>query len=221
MSGGKGSKAGTPQGGVISPLLANIYMNRFLRVFLERGKDREFAARLVAYADDFVILSRGHAEAALAWTRRVMSAIGLSLNETKTSIRKARQEHFDFLGYTFGPAWYWRDGRWYLAAKPSRKAIQRLKEKVRSILSSGNQQPWPVVVAALNRLLRGWSGYFSYGTCLSAHRAVDAYVYDRARHFLRRRHKVRTRGTRRFDAAKIFGELGVMRLQRAQVAARP
>jgi RNA-directed DNA polymerase len=104
MSGGKGSKAGTPQGGVISPLLANIYMNRFLRVFLERGKDREFAARLVAYADDFVILSRGRAQAALAWTRRVMSAIGLSLNETKTSIRNAREEHFDFLGYTFGPA---------------------------------------------------------------------------------------------------------------------
>jgi group II intron reverse transcriptase/maturase len=90
MTGGKGSRTGTPQGGVISPLLANIYMNRFLRVFLERGKDREFAARLVSYADDFVILSRGRAEAALAWTRRVMAAIGLSLNETKTCIRDAR-----------------------------------------------------------------------------------------------------------------------------------
>jgi len=84
MTGGKGSRMGTPQGGVISPLLANIYINRFLRVFVERGKHREFAARLVNYADDFVILSRGRAKEALEWTRRVMAAIGLSLNETKT-----------------------------------------------------------------------------------------------------------------------------------------
>ena len=96
MTGGKGSRMGTPQGGVISPLLANIYMNRFLRVFLERGKDREFVARLVNYADDFVILSRGKAEQALAWTRRVMAAIGLTLNETKTCIRNARKETLRF-----------------------------------------------------------------------------------------------------------------------------
>jgi len=220
MSGGKGSKAGTPQGGVISPLLANIYMNRFLRVFQERGKGREFAARLVAYADDFVILSRGRAEAALAWTRRVMTAIGLSLNEAKTSICNAREEHFDFLGYTFGPARYWKDGRWYLAAKPSRKAIRRLKEKVRFILRRGNQRPWPAVAAALNRLLTGWTNYFSYGTCSNARRETDHYVYDHARNFLRRRHKVRTRGTRRFSTERVFSELGVLRLQKARVATR-
>src|SRR4029453_1310758 len=98
MTGGKSSRRGTPQGGVISPLLANIYMNRFLRVFIERGKDREFAARLINYADDFVILSRGRAKEALEWTRRVMAAIGLSLNETKTCVRNGRKEHFDFLG---------------------------------------------------------------------------------------------------------------------------
>lgn len=221
MTGGKSSRMGTPQGGVISPLLANIYMNRFLRVFLERGKDREFAARLVNYADDFVILSRGMAEPALAWTRRVMTAIGLTLNETKTCIRNAREEHFDFLGYTFGPERYPKDGHWYLSAKPSKKSVGRVKEKVRSLLRPGNQSPWPTVARELNRMLRGWSNYFNHGTRYRAYRAVDNYVYERARHFLRRRHKVPTRGTRRFAAQRIFGELGVLRLRTVLLGALP
>jgi RNA-directed DNA polymerase len=221
MTGGKRSRMGTPQGGVISPLLANIYMNRFLRVFLERGKDREYSARLVSYADDFVILSRGKAEAALAWTRQVMGAIGLSLNETKTCVRNAREEHFDFLGYTFGPERYRKDGHWYLAAKPSKKAVQQLKAKVRVRLRSGNQKPKAEVVRDLNRLLRGWTNYFSYGTRLLAYRAVDNYVCERVRHFFRRRHKVPTRGTRRFQADTIFGELGVLRLRTVHVGTRP
>jgi len=213
MTGGKGSRMGTPQGGVISPLLANIYMNRFLRVFVERGKDREYAARLVSYADDFVILSRGRAKDALAWTRRVMAAIGLSLNETKTCIRNGREEHFDFLGYTFGPEWYIKTGRRYLAAKPSKKATQRLKKRVRELLGRGNTDPLPRVVQVTNRLLTGWANYFSYGSTYKSHKALDAYVYDRMRHFLRRRHKVPTRGTREFGGRRVFGSLGVISLR--------
>jgi RNA-directed DNA polymerase len=212
MTGGKGSRMGTPQGGVISPLLANIYINRFLRVFVERGKDREFAARLINYADDFVILSRGRAKEALEWTRRVMAAIGLSLNETKTCIRNGRLEKFDFLGYTFGPDRHRKDGRWYLAAKPSSKSVRRLKDKVREQLGPGNKDPLPAVVRALNRLLRGWAGYFSHGSTFVAYRSVDAHVYERMRNFLRRRHKVSTRGTRAFGWDRVFGTLGVFSL---------
>ena len=209
MTGGKGSRMGTPQGGVISPLLANIYMNRFLRVFVERGKDREFVARLVNYADDFVILSRGRAREALEWTRRVMTAIGLSLNETKTCIRNGRREHFDFLGYTFGPERLRKDGSWYLGAKPSKKSVRRLKEKVRAQLSPHNMKPLPVVVRALNRTLRGWANYYSHGSTFVVYRTVDAHVYERMRNFLRRRHKVPTRGIRVFGWDTIFGSLGV------------
>jgi RNA-directed DNA polymerase len=212
MTGGKGSRMGTPQGGVISPLLANIYMNRFLRVFVERGKDREFAARLVNYADDFVILSRGRAKEALEWTRRVMAAIGLSLNETKTCLRNGRKEHFDFLGYTFGPERNRKDGHWYLGAKPSKKAVRRLKEKVRAQLRSGNMDPLPDVVRALNRHLRGWANYFSHGSTFVAYRTIDSHVYERMRNFLRRRHKVSTRGTRVFGWNRVFGSLGVISL---------
>jgi RNA-directed DNA polymerase len=220
ITGGKSSRAGTPQGGVISPLLANIYMNRFLRVFVERGKDREYAARLVAYADDFVILSRGRAKEALAWTRRVIAAIGLSLNETKTCTRNGRKEHFDFLGYTFGPEHSYRSGRWYLGAKPSKKAVKRLKTKVRELLRRNNTDPLPDVIRATNRLLTGWANYFSYGSISKAYKVVDEHVYDRMRHFLRRRHKVPTRGTRTFSRDRVFGQLGVVRLtsQRGRIA---
>jgi RNA-directed DNA polymerase len=212
MTGGKGSRMGTPQGGVISPLLANIYMNRFLRVFVERGKDREFAARLVNYADDFVILSRGRAKEALQWTRRVMVAIGLSLNDTKTCVRNGRREHFDFLGYTFGPDRSRKDGRWHLSAKPSKKSVRRLKEKVRAQLRPGNMEPLPDVVRALNRLLRGWANYFSHGGTFVAYRSIDSHVYERMRNFLRRRHKLSTRGTRVFGWERVFGSLGVISL---------
>ena len=212
MTGGKGSRMGTPQGGVISPLLANIYINRFLRVFVERGKDREYAARLINYADDFVILSRGRAREALEWTRRIMARIGLSLNETKTCLRDGRREHFDFLGYTFGPERFRKDGHWYLSAKPSKKSVRRMKEAVWAQLRPGNMDPLPDVVRALNRALRGWANYFSYGSIFVVYRSVDAHVYERMRNFLRRRHKVPTRGTRAFGWERIFGSLGVLSL---------
>ena len=95
MSGGKGNTRGTPQGGVASPLLANIYMNRFLKYWRLTGCGEAFRANVIAYADDFVILSRGLAAEALAWTKAVMARLGLTLNEAKTSLRNARQEHLD------------------------------------------------------------------------------------------------------------------------------
>ncbi len=102
VSGGKGSSCGTPQGGVISPLLANLYMNRFLKYWRITGRGEVYQAQVVNYADDFVILSRSCAAEALNWTRSVITRIGLTLNEAKTSIKRGRTERFDFLGYTFG-----------------------------------------------------------------------------------------------------------------------
>src|ERR1700676_3740552 len=110
ISGGKGSTCGTPQGGVISPLLANLYMNRFLKYWRITGRSEVFRAEVVNYADDFVILSRGSAAEALDWTRSVMTRIGLTLNEAKTGIKQARRERFDFLGYSFGTHRLRKDG---------------------------------------------------------------------------------------------------------------
>jgi RNA-directed DNA polymerase len=161
MSGGKHSTCGTPQGGVISPLLANRYMNRFLRHWQRQGCGERWQAHVVNYADDFVILSRGHADEALAWTQQVMTKLGLTVNEAKTSVRDARKERFDFLGYSFGPHRYRKDGHWYLGASPSPKSVQRLKGRVADVLTSAPVAPWDEVRPRLNHLLRGWAGYFS------------------------------------------------------------
>src|SRR3954454_15411859 len=152
VSGGRRSRCGPPQGGVVSPMLANVYMNRFLKYWRLSGRSSAYQAYVISYADDFVILSRGHAEEALAWTRQVMARLGLALNEAKTSIRNARQESFDFLGYAFGPHRYRKDGHWYLGASPSKKSLLRLKERVGEILVPGNQAPWTEVRNQLNRL---------------------------------------------------------------------
>jgi RNA-directed DNA polymerase len=211
----------TVVGGVASPLLSVIYMNRFLKHWRLTGRGEAFRAHVISYADDFVILSRGRAAAALAWTRTVIAKLGLTLNEAKTSVKDARTERFDFLGYTFGPQRYRKDGHWYLGASPSKKSVQRIKTKVGDILVSGNKEPWPKVCHRLNRLLLGWSAYFGYGTRMPAYRAVDNHVYDRARAFLRKRHKVQGRGTRRFSDDQVFGALGVLRLRRVHLGPPP
>ena len=221
MHGGKGNACGTPQGGVISPLLANIYMNRFLRHWRLSGCNEAFRAHVVAYADDFVILSRGRANEALAWTKVVMTRLGLTLNEEKTSLKNARQERFDFLGYSFGPHYFGKNGKRYLGASPSKKSVQRFKATVCKLLVPGNHDPWPEVGDRLNRSLRGWFGYFSYGTYRRVHRGVDRYVYERVRDFLVRRHKVAGRGTRRFSTDIVYGELVLLRLERLPRTAPP
>ena len=217
MRGGKNGKYGTPQGGVASPLLANIYMNRFLKHWRLTGRGEAFRAHIVNYADDFVILSQQSATEALAWTKAVMAKLGLTLNEAKTAVKDARTERFDFLGYTFGPHCYQRNGNRYLGASPSAKSVKRVKLKVNEVLVPGNMQPWPNVRGQLNRLLRGWSAYFCYGSRGRAYKAVDHHVCGRVRHFLSRRHKVPNRGTRRFPHDAIYGGLGVLPLDYRRV----
>ena len=221
MSGGKDTTRGTPQGGVVSPLLSVIYMNRFLKHWCLTRRGEAFRAHVVSYADDFVILSRGHAAEALAWTKAVMTKLGLTLNEAKTSLKDARRESFDFLGYTLGPRHLPDGGRWYLAASPSKKSVQRLKAKISELLVPGNKGAWDEVRARLNRILRGWSAYFSYGALASAYEAVDRHAYDRARNFLRQRHKAHGRGVDRFSREHIYGELAVRCLRRERGRSPP
>jgi RNA-directed DNA polymerase len=214
MSGGKSSRYGTPQGGVVSPLLSVVSMNRFLKHGRLTGRGEALQAHVVSYADDFVILSRGCAQEALAWTKAVMTKLGLTLNEAKTSVRNARVESFDFLGYTLGPRRFPQGGRWYLGASPSKKSLRRIKTRISELLRPGNKGAWLEVRTRLNRLLGGWSAYFSYGALASAYEAVDRHVYDRVTSFLRKRHKAHGRGMNRFPREYVYEELGVLCLRR-------
>jgi RNA-directed DNA polymerase len=212
MEGGKTSRQGVPQGGVISPLIANLYINRFLKYWRQTGRGEACQAHVINYADDFVILSHGHAEEALAWTGRTMTRLGLTLNRTKTRLCDARTDRFDFLGYSFGLHRYRQTGSRYIGASPSSKSVQRLKDKVSAILVPGNMGRWDEVRDSLNRLMRGWCGYFSPGSHYVTDRVIEAYIYDRVRNFLVRRHKIPTR-TGPFTMTAVFGQLGVPRLR--------
>lgn len=213
LTGGRDNDRGTPQGGVISPLLANLYMNRMLKGWRQTGRGEQYRARIVNYADDFVILSRGKAKESLEWTRGVLRRLGLTLNEQKTSIRNARKEHFDFLGYTFGPHYSRRTGREYLGYSPSKKSVNRARRNVGEHLGTHNVAPWEEVRDRLNQKLKGWKAYFGLGSPWKAFEVLDEHVEERVRHFLRRRHKVQSQGTRQFSMKRIFGELGVFRLR--------
>ena len=197
LTGGKGwgncSARGLRKELVVSPLLANLYMNRMLK--------------------DFVILSRGKAAEALSWAQATLTRLGLTLNERKTSIRNAGKEQFDFLGYTFGPHFSRRTGREYIGCSPSKKSVNRIKEKVGEHLKPSNVGSWEEVRDRLNQKLRGWKAYFGFGSPTKAYEVLDEHVEERVRHFLRRRHKVSTQGAREFSRQRIYGELGVLRLQ--------
>jgi RNA-directed DNA polymerase len=209
-------------GGVISPLLANIYINRLLRHWRKTGVS-ERLGQIVSYADDFVIVcaSRRLAEESLALVSRWLEQLGLTIHPTKTRLCHAREEPFDFLGYTFGPVRHWQTGKRFISAQPSKKAQKRLKEKINTLLFRGNPTPWPELRTRLNRLLSGWAEYFSFGFTGQADNAIRWHVTERVRRFLCRRHKLRVNGTNRFGYAEIYGDLGVVDMHQTRLRRRP
>jgi len=125
------------------------------------------------YADDFVNLCRGRAPEALAEAERIISQLGLSLNRTKTRICNVYEEPFDFLGYSFAPRHRFGTGRKYVAAYPSVVSVHRLKVTLRKMV--GNHMSWiseEQLVGEVNRVLRGWTNYFSYGTLRKSYTGV-------------------------------------------------
>ena len=200
----------------------HIYINRLLRHWRKTGAS-ERLGQIVSYADDFVIVcaSRRQAEESLALVSHWLKKLGLAIHPTKTRLCHAREEPFDFLGYTFGPTRHWQTGRRFLSAWPSKKAQRRLKEKINALLFRGNPAPWPELQARLNRLLSGWAEYFSFGHTGQADEAIGWHVRARVRRFLCRRHKLRVRGTSRFGYVEVHEKMGVVDLHRRRLRRRP
>ena len=204
---------GTPQGGVISPLLANLYFRRFMLAWYHGGHARRLQAEVVNYADDFVILCReGMGEQAMATMRHLMSKLGLTVNEKKTRLVKLPDENFDFLGYTVG-RFYGLHGRPYWGTAPSKKSIKRLKERVHAETTSRwNSLPVSTRVEELNPVLRGWANYFSQGPVGRIYRDIDTYTARRIRVWLRRRSGKRGTGYRQYSDQYLYEKLGLIRL---------
>ena len=204
---------GTPQGAPISPLLANLYMRRFVLGWKTLGHEQRLQARIVNYADDFVICCRGTAEQAMLTMRDMMARIKLTVNEKKTKLCRVPAETFDFLGDTFGRCYSPKTGRAYLGTQPSRKKVQALCESLSeqtgrntTLLDS------TVIVDRLNRKLRGWANYFRLGPVSKAYRAVDSHVTNRLRQWLCAKHKEPGRGTTRFPDDYLYQTLRLIRL---------
>jgi RNA-directed DNA polymerase len=198
-------RQGTPQGGVISPLLANIYLHDFDRAFHGPDGPAQFAnARLVRYADDFVVLARYLGPRIVAWIEGMLEQdLRLTVNRTKTRVVRvmAPQQSLDFLGFTLR---YLRDryGRphRYLAVGPSKRALARVRETLRGMTSASAKRSLPDTIAAVNQRLRGWKGYFAYGYPRQAFRSVNHYVRGRFRCFLRNRSQRRSRPFRQGES---------------------
>jgi len=181
------NQQGVPQGGVISPLLANLYLNALdwaVNDPAERGQPV-----LVRYADDFVILcATGQGEALRQRLTRWLVLRGLKLNEEKTRLVDSRKG-FDFLGFRLRRQTSRRSGKWYVHVEASPRSQQRLREAVRRRLNHWTLgQRIPEVMAGLNRLLRGWSGYFHYRHSSRVMGKLNWQVRERARRWLWRKH---------------------------------
>lgn len=212
VGGGKKGRRGTPQGGVISPLLANIYLNILDRIWDRNQLAEKYRARLVRYADDMVILCARETARPYAILQVVLAKLDLKLNEDKTQIRNVREERFEFLGFSIGVVKAKQSGKYFPLVQPSDKAMRSVKQKIKYYTRRDmNPVPIGVIVGMLNQTVRGWSNYFHYGHSHHKMKKVKYYMEERLRGHLRYRHKLTNRGAayHRFPRCYIYGHLGL------------
>jgi RNA-directed DNA polymerase len=203
---------GTPQGGVVSPLLANLYFRRFILAWKKFGHEQRLQAQAVNYADDLVICCRpGNGAAAMAAFRELMTRLGLTVNERKSRLALLPEESIDFLGYTLG-RFYGKDGRSYIGTQPSKKSVRRLLRRIHEETSS--RWSWQVPAARVRRLnpiLRGWCAYFDQGPVMRAYRVIRKYTERRFRRWLMRRQQKHGTGYKQFPDRHLYETLGLFK----------
>jgi len=204
---------GIPQGAPISPLLANLYMRRFILGWKRLGFQRRLKAHIVNYADDYVICCRGSAKEAMVAMRSMLEKLKLTINKAKTGIRVVPEDRLDFLGYTIGRCYSPKTGKAYIGTYPSKKAVRRIYQAI----SEATGRRWLLKdprerVAHLNDKLVGWANYFCLGPVSKAYRGVDAHARKRLRQWLCNKHKMPGKGISRFPDEVLYDTFGLVRL---------
>jgi group II intron reverse transcriptase/maturase len=216
IGGGKGNRKGTPQGGVVSPLLANLYLHILDRIWERRNLQARLGARIVRYADDIVILCRkGKSDEAMAMLRQILERLELTLNGTKTKVVDAYAEKFDFLGFTACMGRSIKTGNCYPHVQPSKKAEQKVKDRITGLTQRVRTiMPLEWVVNEINTMLKGWVGYFHYRNCSQTLIRVRNHLEQRMITHLRKRHKVRNRNTGyvRFPNRSLYKKYGLYKV---------
>lgn len=211
---------GTPQGGVISPLLANIYLHQLDGEWRDRGMNRRsgYNAQLVRYADDFVILSSGPLEEPLEVLEDILARLELRLSREKTHLIDARKG-FDFLGFRFVRRYSRKRDKWVTYMFPSHGAMVRVKGEIRKRTDRRLQAVLTPkeVVESLNRLLHGWTNYYSHTHAGLSFRRVQYYCNRKLRRFLRSRRQKRGFGYKELPDEFLYKELGLEQIPTGRI----
>lgn len=215
IGGGKGNRKGTPQGGVISPLLSNLYLHLLDRIWERRNLPQQIGARIVRYADDIVVLCRRNTDPAKEVLRRVLERMSLQLNESKTRVVDAYQEMFTFLGFEFRMVKSCRTGKYFALVQPSKKSLKKIKDRITELTDrTRTVLPLGMLINEVNIMTCGWVGYFHKRNCSKALGGVRWHLEERVRTHLRKRHKVRDRETGyvRFTNRSLYETYGLYKV---------
>jgi RNA-directed DNA polymerase len=215
ISGGKRNSRGTPQGGVISPLLANLYLHLLDRIWERHNLERRYAARLVRYADDMVVLCARDTDKPLSMLKHVLERLGLTLNEMKTNIANAWDTSFEFLGFEIWMQQSMLSGKAYPHVQPGKKAAARIKGQTTDLTRRAlTPMPLPMLMERLNQTLRGWTGYFHYRNSTQVLKMVKWHAEERLRTHMRKRHKIKFRagGYERFPGRVLYERYGLFKV---------
>jgi len=215
VGGGKANRKGTPQGGVISPLLANCYLHILDRVWQRRKLKAKLGAHIVRYADDFVVMCRNDVERPMEVVRHVLDRLDLKLNESKTHIVNATETGFDFLGFTIQMSQGAKSGKPYPNVRPADKSLKSIKARLTELTDRKlTCIPLSDVVGNVNRSLRGWANYFHFRNSSKAMSKARQHAEDRLRGHLMKRHKVRDRKAAlcRFSRRDLYERYGLYKV---------
>jgi RNA-directed DNA polymerase len=204
---------GTPQGGVISPLLANIYMNIVDTLWKVNAVERRMEARLVRYADDWVVTCRGKADKLLARLQQVLEEMGLRLNEKKTRVLDAREDSFNFLGFNMRVVRHPVSGKRYPFTRPSSPSLQRIRDRIKLLTGRDqHKRSTEEVVQAINETAQNWAKYFYFKNSSGDFKRLNRYLEERLRIYLSRKHRYRWKDYKTFSDGYLHGDLGLVQL---------